>query len=188
MQTEEIDQVGDDHEEGGAPPNDDLAELEKLKKQNKDFFNELKSLKEKNKKFEDEKAKLNESKLKEEGKLKEVLDLKESEISKLSTQLKEKVFDQQVKDAALKAGLEVKHVKHFMMLAGSYKDAVKFDSETFEADQDSLSKFINDKKAEFKELNFFTVDRKAPVDGGVGDPKETEDNSFATKAFKAFTN
>lgn len=168
MSEDNKDQVGDNQVDGGANQNDDLTELEKLKKQNEDLSKELKSLKVDKKKFDDEKAKLDESKLKEEGKLKEVLDLKESEINKLSTQLKEKVFDQQVKDAALKAGLEVGKLKHFMTLAGSYKDTVKFDSETFEADQDSLNKFINEKKNEFKDLNLFSTEKKAPADGGVG--------------------
>lgn len=150
------------------------AELEKLKKQNADFFSELKKTKTEKTKLLSEKEKAEEEKLKEQGKLQELLDKRESQLGELSGKFKSKIMDEQVKNAALKAGCS--NIDAFMKLAGDYKDKVKFD-DNFDADGESLNAFISSTKEAYGELGLFKSDAPPPKDAGHGG----DDN--ATKGF-----
>ena len=157
-------------------------EIESLKNMNKDLFNETKKAKSELKKFEDEKAKIEEDKLAEEGKFKELLEKEQNKNLNLAKSLKTKVMDAQLESAALKAGCT--NIGAFKKLTNDYGEHVSFDDE-FQADVESMTSYINKIKEDYKSLNLFEVEKKAPQDGGVGGEPKQEPKNYMTQGLEA---
>lgn len=157
------------------------AKIDALTKANADQFKELKGFKSKASLLEAEKQKAEDEKLKEQGKFKDLLEKRENDLTVLTGKFKNKVMDEQVKNAALKAGC--KDIGAFMKLAGDYSDKVKF-SDDFDADPETLTSFINETKESYSSLGLFGTDNKPPQDGGHGGSQKTE-KSFVDSALEA---
>lgn len=168
----------------GEKTNYTKEDFDKLNAKIKLLMDETKSKSSKLKKFEDEKAKIEEDKLKEEGKFKDLLEKEKNKNLNLAKSLKTKVMDSQLKDAARKAGCPEEKWQALKMLTVDYGNHVYFDDE-FQADMESMTSYINKIKEDYKSLNLFEVEKKAPQDGGVGGEPKQEPKNYMTQGLEA---
>lgn len=154
------------------------AELETLRKVKADLLSEKKAAQTKLSQFEKDQQERERLLLEEQGKHKELYQKEREERLKLGEKLKSKLMDQSVKDALRLAGCsdekKLSKLMNFKTVA-NYGDKVKFDDD-FQADQKTLSDFVNEIKTEFSDLGFFS--KEAPSSKDV-DPTNAKDKDFS---------